>query len=149
MHEGTRSTRRWRLATLLALGVVIGVLVSATPAGAHFQASINHIWSHIKPKADARYLQNTKTIIVSDTANAGTFETATVMCPDGWQAVGGGVDPNNVLTMVVTSSGPLVNGTRTLLTADGSHGKSNGWLGAVRNNDASNLSFKVSVICAK
>ena len=52
MHEGTRSTRRWRLATLLALGVVIGVLVSATPAGAHFQASINHIWSHIKPKAE-------------------------------------------------------------------------------------------------
>jgi hypothetical protein len=38
---------------VLALGVVIGVLVSATPAGAHFQASIDHIWSHT-PKADAR-----------------------------------------------------------------------------------------------
>jgi hypothetical protein len=41
MDEGRQSTRRWRWATVLALGVVIGVLVSATPAGAHFQASID------------------------------------------------------------------------------------------------------------
>jgi len=111
---------------------VIGVLVSATPAGAHFQASIDHIWSHIKPKADARDLQNTKTIVVSDIALVGQHETQTAMCPDGWQALGGRVDPNNVLTMSVTSSGPIVAGDRTLLAADGRYGKSTGWWGAVR-----------------
>ena len=84
MHEGTRSTRRWRLATLLALGVVIGVLVSATPAGAHFQASINHIWSHIKPKADARYLQNTKTIIVLTAGRRSAEASTRTTCSPWW-----------------------------------------------------------------
>jgi hypothetical protein len=149
MQDGKRLKRRWRIATVLALGALMGILISATPAGAHFQASIDHIWSHIKPKADARYLQNTKTIVASDTALAGQHEFQTVMCPDGWQAIGGGVDPNNVLTMSVTSSGPIVDGDRTLLATNGTHGKSTGWWGAVRNNDAANQIFKVSVICAK
>ena len=149
MDEGRQSTRRWRWATVLALGVVIGVLVSATPAGAHFQASIDHIWSHIKPKADARDLQNTKTIVVSDIALVGQHETQTAMCPDGWQALGGRVDPNNVLTMSVTSSGPIVAGDRTLLAADGTYGKSTGWGAQSENNDPANAVFKVSVICAK
>lgn len=51
-----RFSRRVRVASLLALGALIGILVTATPAGAHFQASIDHIWKHIKPKADKRYL---------------------------------------------------------------------------------------------
>src|SRR5215208_382895 len=87
--------------------------------------SIAYIWSHIKPKADARYPQNPKTIVVSDIALAGQHETQTAMCPDGWQALGGGVDPNNVLTMSVTSSGPIVAGDRTLLAADSTYGKVN------------------------
>jgi hypothetical protein len=48
--------RRWRTTTVLALGAVIGVMLVAQPAGAHFLPSITHIWHHIKPKADARYL---------------------------------------------------------------------------------------------
>jgi hypothetical protein len=40
---------------VLALGVAIGTMIMATPASGHFRRSINHIWSHIRPKADARY----------------------------------------------------------------------------------------------
>jgi hypothetical protein len=54
MGEGNR-TRRWKTATVLALGAVIGTMLVAQPAGAHFLPDIGHIWSHIKPKADARY----------------------------------------------------------------------------------------------
>jgi hypothetical protein len=48
-------SRRWRTAAVLAAGVAVGAVLFATPAAGHFQASITHIWSHIKPKADARY----------------------------------------------------------------------------------------------
>ena len=49
------SSKRWRTTALLALGVAVGVMLVAPPAGAHFLPSISHIWSHIKPKADVRY----------------------------------------------------------------------------------------------
>lgn len=55
MKPEKREFRRWRTAGVLALGVVIGVVLLAPPAGAHFLASIDHIWHHIKPKADKRY----------------------------------------------------------------------------------------------
>jgi hypothetical protein len=51
-----RSVRLRRTVVVLALGVAIGTLIMATPAAGHFQASIDHIWSHIKAKADKRYL---------------------------------------------------------------------------------------------
>jgi hypothetical protein len=54
MQEG-RFSGRWRIATLLTVGALVGILVGASPASAHFTASISHIWHHIKPKADARY----------------------------------------------------------------------------------------------
>jgi len=54
MGEG-KLVRRWKLATALTLGAVIGVMLVAQPAGAHFLPDINHIWAHIKPKADNRY----------------------------------------------------------------------------------------------
>jgi len=51
-----RMERRWRLVALLAAGIAIGVVMVATPAGAHV-AGWAHNWNqHIKPKADKRYL---------------------------------------------------------------------------------------------
>jgi hypothetical protein len=55
MKTEKRGLRRWRTTGVLALGVVIGVVLLAPPAGAHFTPSISHIWHHIKPKADQRY----------------------------------------------------------------------------------------------
>ena len=50
--------RRWRAATLLAVGAVIGMVMIATPAGAHVGGTVTHLWNkHIRPKADARYVK--------------------------------------------------------------------------------------------
>jgi hypothetical protein len=35
--------------------VAIGAVVVGTPVGAHVGGSINHLWGHLQPKADARY----------------------------------------------------------------------------------------------
>lgn len=51
-----RDGRRWRTVALLALGILLGVALTATPAGSHV-AGWAHNWKkHIRPKADARYL---------------------------------------------------------------------------------------------
>jgi hypothetical protein len=51
------SERRWKLTALLTAGVVIGILMVGTPAGAHI-GSVTHLWNHhIKPKADKRYFR--------------------------------------------------------------------------------------------
>jgi hypothetical protein len=55
MKPEKRGLRRWRTTGVLALGLVIGVVLLAPPAGAHFLPSISHIWRHIKPMADKRY----------------------------------------------------------------------------------------------
>ena len=52
-----RAMRRWRAASLLAVGAVIGMVMVATPAGAHVGGTVSHLWNqHIKPKTDARYV---------------------------------------------------------------------------------------------
>jgi hypothetical protein len=51
-----RVSRRWRSAAVLTLGALVGTMLVAQPAGAHFLPSIAHIWSHIKPKTDQLYL---------------------------------------------------------------------------------------------
>jgi hypothetical protein len=48
--------RRWKLIALLAAGIAIGVVMVGTPAGAHVGGSVNHLWNHLKPKADKRYV---------------------------------------------------------------------------------------------
>ena len=51
-------------------------------------------------------LSSTITVVGSDTVSAGNFGSVRVECPIGMVAIGGGIDPENVLTMKVTSSGP-------------------------------------------
>jgi hypothetical protein len=47
--------RRWKLVALLASGIVIGVALAGTPAAAHVGGTVGHLWSHLRPWADARY----------------------------------------------------------------------------------------------
>jgi hypothetical protein len=50
-----QAKKRWAAVALLAAGIAIGVVMVATPAGAHV-SSWAHNWNkHIKPKADQRY----------------------------------------------------------------------------------------------
>ena len=48
---------RTRAIALLALGAIVGMMLVGTPASAHVTTSINHIWKHIKGKADKRYVK--------------------------------------------------------------------------------------------
>jgi hypothetical protein len=51
-----RVSRRWRTATVLAIGVAIGSALVATPVSSHVGGTVTHLWNdHIRPKADARY----------------------------------------------------------------------------------------------
>jgi hypothetical protein len=47
--------RRWKVVALLAVGMAIGVTMTATPAASHVGGTVAHLWSHLKPLADARY----------------------------------------------------------------------------------------------
>jgi hypothetical protein len=48
--------KRWAAVALLAAGMAIGIVMVATPAGAHVGGTVNHLWNHLKPKADKRYV---------------------------------------------------------------------------------------------
>jgi hypothetical protein len=52
--------RRLKLVALLAAGIVIGIAMIGTPAGAHVGGTVNHLWSHLRPKADKRYVNETE-----------------------------------------------------------------------------------------
>jgi hypothetical protein len=105
-----------------------------------------------KAQGDARYLRSTvvvvKTVAASIAANS--FAIATVDCPAGYQAVGGGVDPNGVFFGKVSSSAPTFGGTRTSSTADGEQGPATGWSGAVTTEGAGTGTgvVKVAVVCS-
>ena len=56
MEDTRRAWGGWRPVSFVVLGVIVGALLSASPAGAHFTTSISHLWHHIEPKADKRYV---------------------------------------------------------------------------------------------
>jgi hypothetical protein len=102
---------------------------------------------YTKAQSDARYLRGTVTVIATASATNGNFQVAVASCPSGYQAIGGGVDPNNVFTMQVTQSTPLINGNRPLLMSAGQYGPANAWSGGVVNNSGSTANFSVTAIC--
>ena len=94
-------------------------------------------------------LSETITVVSSNTVLSGYFATEQVTCPTGMSAVGGGIDPFNVLNMKVTASGPTTNGTRLLSQPDGTGSAPTGWRASIRNDDTRDLSFKVAAVCMK
>ena len=95
-------------------------------------------------------LSSTITVVGSDTVSAGNFGSVRVECPIGMVAIGGGIDPENVLTMKVTSSGPTFdqNNERLIFQPDGANPAPIGWQASARNDGTTTKSFKVAVICA-
>lgn len=95
-------------------------------------------------------LGRTVTVVGSGSVTPNNFLIVSVACPSGYEAVGGGVDVGNVLNLVVASSSPTYGGSRLLFAADGQRPAATGWLGAVRNNDATTTyAMKVAAICAQ
>jgi len=52
--------RRWKAVALISTGIMIGVVLVGSPAGAHVSSWAHNWTAHIKPRADARY--DTKTL---------------------------------------------------------------------------------------
>jgi len=66
--------------------------------------------------------------------------------------IGGGIDLFNVLTMTVTSSGPVFDdggtGQRLISTPNGTQPAPIGWQASARNESSAQGDLKVAVICA-
>jgi hypothetical protein len=97
VKKGTdRALRRWRTAAVLAVGVSIGVAMIATPAAGHVGGTVNHLWGHLKPKADARYANvvagtdKANDADKLDGQNSSAFAPAAV---EGWHEVGAAGEP--------------------------------------------------------
>jgi hypothetical protein len=131
---------RW-LVVVAVLALYVVLTLSPTPAIAD------------QPRVTtgaATLLRDVTTLVGSATIAPGNFEAVRVLCPDGMVAVGGGVDLNNVLTMVVTSSAPTfaANNNRLIFQPDGANPAPVGWQASARNNDTGSHPFKVVVTCA-
>lgn len=95
------------------------------------------------------YIGSTSTVVATSTQIAGgSFGVASVACPSGSVALGGGVDLDNVLTMAVTSSGPTIGGKRLLFAPAGRNAAPGGWQGSARNDSSTSMKFKIAVICS-
>jgi hypothetical protein len=108
--------------------------------------------AYTKAESDGRYLRNT-VVVVKTLANAvakDNFETGTVECPSGYQALSGGVDPNGVFYGKVSASAPMINGKRTEQTADGQYGPATGWFLAVTTQGTTTGTevVKMAVVCS-
>jgi hypothetical protein len=81
----TVKERRWKLIALLAAGIAIGIVIVGTPAGAHV-ASWTHNWNtHIKPRADARYVK--KSAVRTIQGNYAVGLVAANTNDDGWDSI--------------------------------------------------------------
>jgi hypothetical protein len=110
-----------------------------------------------KTESDARYLRGTITEVKSFKLGEGSgeFTSQQVSCPNGYQAIGGGVDPANIRYDKVSASTPTFNGLRPeQLIGQGQHqeGPANGWFGAITVQgfrESSPFDFdEVIVICS-
>jgi hypothetical protein len=53
---------RLRLLAILTLSMVLGGAIAGAPVGAHVGGSVNHLWGHLRPKADARYVNESESL---------------------------------------------------------------------------------------
>lgn len=143
MKEKLKGQKR-TTATLIALGIVIGLMLSGTALAASYLT---------KTQGNKLYLNNTKTYVQGNfTVSASSSTTGQVSCPTGWQALGGGVQPNSITanTLAVRWSAPIVDGDNLVAAGDGQNPRSTGWAARILNTDGvSSYTFSVGVICSK
>jgi hypothetical protein len=146
-----KTVRTRSAAVCLVLGAILIVGLWLQPATA-VTGTAHHLWvSYIRPRADDRYLQNTKTYITSFSIGAGASITADSDCPSGWQAIGGGVDfvSGAAAQVSVLSNAPKVNGDNIVAAADGRNPAPDGWRVKMHNNNGSgSYTGAVAAICS-
>jgi hypothetical protein len=133
-----RTPLRWRTVVLVALSVLIGIVVAAPPVGAHVGGTVQHLWrDHIRPKADARYLNDSISVaavgplpgtelggdgVGNDNSTCEANETCiqAVTCPgDDALVVNGGFREVDRGSVVIASYPGLFNEWDVYLTNDG------------------------------
>jgi len=121
----------------------------AAPVGWAGYARNDDVSDHpIKVAAICSSAVSPTVLVQSTTVPSGSFAGVNVTCPLGTNAIGGGVDLNNVFTMKVTSMAPLFPGTSFLLQQpDGDGPAPIGWSGYARSDDVSPQAIKVAAIC--
>jgi hypothetical protein len=146
-----KQTRRRTAAVGAVLGVAIVVGSWLQPASAHI-GTPGHLWTkHLRPKADLRYLQNSK-VYVSPEFSLGALADLSVtrLCPPGMQAIGGGVDFDAANADVqVISDAPIVSGTNLFGAAEGKNPAGGGWRVTMHNDGALAVNGVVGVICSR
>jgi hypothetical protein len=93
----------------------------------------------------------THTWVGSAVAASASANLERVLCPDGSVALGGGLDPTNVLTMRLTSNAPAFgpeNTDRLMNSANGTRPAPTAWQSSARNDETFAQSFKVAAICS-
>jgi hypothetical protein len=90
------------------------------------------------------------TVIGSSSVAPGNFNSVRVLCPSGTQAISGGIDPANVLTVKVTSSAPVYadNNNRLIFRSDGANPGAVGWQVTAKNDDSGPQTIRAAVVCA-
>jgi hypothetical protein len=145
----TMRRRAGAAVAILVIVVVVGLWLQPATA---YSGTANHLWTtFIRPKADARYLQNTRVYVSSQfTLGALADATVTELCPDGWQALGGGVDFDTANANVqVISSAPVVNGTNLFAADEGKDPAGEGWRVTLHNNGVLTVTGAVAAICSR
>jgi len=124
--------------------VVIGLLMSGTALAITYLT---------KTDANKLYLNNSHTwVVTGELITPGTSKTTTIECPKGYQALGGGMQPNSVNTteLVIRYSAPMVAHDNLVAAADGKNPKSTGWTVRVANlSGSSSFTYAVGVVCSK
>ena len=103
---------------------------------------------YTRNESDARYLRGTITVTARSGVNPGHFGGTRANCPAGYEATGGGVSPDNALTMVVTVSEPVVKNTPMGQLPPGQHAAATAWIGFARNNATTAGAVTVIAVCS-
>jgi hypothetical protein len=130
---------------LILVGVMVGLMLTGTAWAVTYLT---------RTQANRLYLQNTKVYIDEGTIAGGinTWKEHIVECPNGWQAVGGGVDMTSGSADVrVVASAPTVGNSHQhpAQQPQGSYGQANGWYVRMVNQTASAWTYSVAVTCAR
>ncbi len=102
-------------------------------------------------ESNARYLGPTINVVKNlGAVAADSFKSGVVDCPAGYQAIGGGVDPNGVFFGKVSQSAPRFGTSRLYSQPDGQIGPATGWTGAVSTQGTATgvTDAKISVTCS-
>ncbi len=86
-------------------------------------------------------------VVGTTNVNDGDYGVVSLACPAGQVAVGGGIDPSNVFTEYVTSSGPTWGGNRLLMQPVGANPAPDGWQASIFNFSGTRAPVKAAVIC--